>query len=75
MSFEIEAVGWFSVIVAQHINLTDIEEYQISVELNHNPPEQNQDTKTIVVGLGWIRDQLQNAMNQLNQIIPATGDQ
>lgn len=68
MSLQIEAATWFSVIVAQHIDITDIEEYTVEITLDNNAPVKNDQEKKLVVGLGWLRDQLQSAMNELDQI-------
>ena len=68
MSLQIEAATWFSVIVAQYIDITDIEEYTVEITLDNNAPVKNDQEKKLVVGLGWLRDQLQSAMNELNQI-------
>jgi hypothetical protein len=68
MSLQIEAASWFSVIVAQHIDMADIEEYIIEIMLDSNPPVKIEQEKKLVVGLGWLRDQLQNAMNEIKQI-------
>lgn len=68
MTLNLEAVSWFSVIVAQHIDIKDIEEYQVEVNLDYTAPVKYEEQKKVVVGLGWIREQLQNAMYELAQI-------